>query len=519
MRAPLAPPRLSVPRKLAADAQAVEASCETVSPDAEERGLERSDVLVADQLVVDRRDRVLPQLRLGDPGAEVARDRTHVAVQQLVPGLGERQGELVGVLQEAPRDPLVRRVGAQREIAREHRRPVRLGRVVSVRHRRLGVLGDPLVRPGRARRLLPLVTEEALEEAVVPLGRGAGPGDLEAAGDGVRTLAGAVGVLPAEPLALERAALGLGTDVVGGRGTVGLAEGVAAGDEGDRLLVVHRHPAERLADVTSRRQRVGLAVGALRVDVDQTHLDGAERTGELAVVGVPLVAEPGVLRAPEDLLGLPHVHATEREPEGLEAHGLQRDVPGEDHQVRPRDLPSVLLLDRPEQAAGLVEVGVVGPAVERGETLGAVPGATPAVRDPVGAGGVPAHPDEQPSVVPEVGGPPVLRGGHHLDEVSLELLDVELLELLGVVEPGAQRVGRDRVLLEDLQVQHVRPPVLDRSRPARLRLGGVDRRVLALAALGSGFGHVRHVQPFGSTLAARRTPPGWRRRGRQRGVS
>ena len=208
---------------------------------------------------------------------------------------------------------------------------------------------------------------------------------------------------------------------------MGLAEGVPTGDQRHRLLVVHRHPAERLADVTGGRQRVGVAVGTLRVDVDQAHLDRAERAGELAVAAVALVAEPGVLRPPEDLLGLPDVLATEAEPEGLEAHGLQRDVAGEDQQVRPRDLPSVLLLDRPEQPACLVEVGVVGPAVERGEPLRAVPGATAAVRDPVGAGGVPAHPDEQSAVVPEVGGPPVLRGGHQLDEVALERLDVELL--------------------------------------------------------------------------------------------
>ena len=32
-------------------------------------------------------------------------------------------------------------------------------------------------------------------------------------------------------------------------GAVGLAEGVAAGDQRDGLLVVHRHAEERLADV------------------------------------------------------------------------------------------------------------------------------------------------------------------------------------------------------------------------------------------------------------------------------
>src|SRR5256885_12025481 len=47
---------------------------------------------------------------------------SHVAVQQLVPGLGERQRELVGVLQEAAGDPLVRRVDTQRQVRGEHGR-------------------------------------------------------------------------------------------------------------------------------------------------------------------------------------------------------------------------------------------------------------------------------------------------------------------------------------------------------------------------------------------------------------
>ena len=195
---------------------------------------------------------------------------------------------------------------------------------------------------------------------------------------------------------------------------MGLAEGVAAGDQRDGLLVVHRHPAERLADVAGRLERVGLAVGALGVDVDEAHLDGAELVGQLAVAAVALVAQPGVLGTPEDLLGLPDVRAAEAEAEGLEAHVLEGDVAGEDQQVGPRDLLAVLLLDRPEQPAGLVEVGVVRPAVQRREPLAAVAGAAAAVLDPVGAGRVPAHPDEQAAVVAEVGGPPVLGGGEHL---------------------------------------------------------------------------------------------------------
>ena len=86
-------------------------------------GLERGDVLVVDQLVVDRGDRVLPdQLFLRDLRAEVARARAHVAVRQLEPGAGERVRELVRVLHEAARDLLVGRVEAQREVGGQHRR-------------------------------------------------------------------------------------------------------------------------------------------------------------------------------------------------------------------------------------------------------------------------------------------------------------------------------------------------------------------------------------------------------------
>ena len=102
MRAPLAPPRLSVLRKLAADAHAVLTNCGDRQTGLEHLGLQGRDVLVVDQRMVHRRDRVLPQLRLGNPRTEVARDRSHVAVQQLVPGLGECLGQLLRVIQPAP---------------------------------------------------------------------------------------------------------------------------------------------------------------------------------------------------------------------------------------------------------------------------------------------------------------------------------------------------------------------------------------------------------------------------------
>src|SRR5262249_58725597 len=101
------------------------------------------------------------------------------------------------------------------------------------------------------------------------------------------------------------------------------------------------------------------------------------------------------LGTPVELLGLPDVGAAAGETEGLEAHRVERDVAGENHQVGPGELAAVLLLDRPQQPARLVEVGVVRPAVERREALLAAAGAAAAVGDAVGARTVPRHADHQ----------------------------------------------------------------------------------------------------------------------------
>ena len=170
MRAPFAPPRLSVPRKLAAEAHAVRTSCCTVRPVPRTASLRPATSCVRHELVVDGRHGVLPQLGLRDPRAEVALDGAHVAVEQLVPGLAEGQRERVGVLEEAARDLLVLGVEAQREVGRQHGRRAAERAVLRVGHgvRARAVLGLPLVRAGRALRQLPLEAEEVLEELVAP---------------------------------------------------------------------------------------------------------------------------------------------------------------------------------------------------------------------------------------------------------------------------------------------------------------------------------------------------------------
>src|SRR4030095_16914204 len=93
--------------------------------------------------------------------------------------------------------------------------------------------------------------------------------------------------------------------------------------------------------------------------------------------------------------GPPAALAPAGEAERLEPHGLQGTVAGEDHQVGPRDLPAVLLLDRPQHPTRLVEVHFVRPTVQRREALLSVPRTSPAVADAVGARTVPRHPDEE----------------------------------------------------------------------------------------------------------------------------
>ncbi len=237
-----------------------------------------------------------------------------------------------------------------------------------------------------------------------------------------------------------------------------------------------RHAGEGLTHIAARSHGVGVAVGTFGVHIDQAHLHGSQRILQIAVAAVALVAQPGVFVAPVDIfLGLPDVDAAAAETEGLEAHRLQRHVAGQDHQVGPGDFVAIFLFDGPEQAARLVQVDVVGPAVERRKTLVAGAAAAASVSGAVGAGAVPGHADEQAAVVAPVGGPPLLRVGHQRGQVFLHRGQIKLLEFFGVVEIRAHRVGGWRVLVQDVQVQLVGPPVAVRCASAGSGSAGFAR--------------------------------------------
>src|SRR5271170_381804 len=100
------------------------------------------------------------------------------------------------------------------------------------------------MRSSRALREFPFVIEQVFEEVVAPLRRRLRPGDFQTACDCVTAFASAKAVLPAQALGFEASRFRLRPQMGRRSGTVGLAEGMAAGNERHRLLVVHGHASE-----------------------------------------------------------------------------------------------------------------------------------------------------------------------------------------------------------------------------------------------------------------------------------
>src|ERR1035438_5016548 len=186
----------------------------------------------------------------------------------------------------------------------------------------------------------------------------------QAAADRVIPFARAKFVLPAEALSFDAGGFRHWADILVRIGSaVGFPESVTAGNERNGLLVIHRHAGESLSDIPCRSDWIRLSIRPFRIHIDQTHLHGSERILKITVAAVALVRQPLALRPPENVLfGLPDVFAPAAKTERLKAHRLQGDVAGENYEVGPGDFPPILLLDRPEQSARLVEVHVVRPA-------------------------------------------------------------------------------------------------------------------------------------------------------------
>jgi hypothetical protein len=326
-----------------------------------------------------------------------------------------------------------------------------------------------LVCAGRALRQLPFVAEQVFEEIIAPSGRRSGPRDFEAAGDGISGRASAERALPAEALRLDATTFGIRADMRRGAGTVGFSEGMATRDQRDRFLVIHSHAGKGLANVAGRGNGVRIAVRAFRIHVDKTHLHCRQRVGEIPLSGIARIgSQPFLFSSPGNVVvGLPHVRTAAGEAEGFESHRFEGDIAGEDHKVGPGNPAAVLLLDRPEQTTCLLEVRVIRPAIEGRIALLTPAAAAAAVTCSIRAGAVPRHADEQRTVMSEIGRPPVLGVGHDRRKIPLQCPKVEALELLGVVEIRVHRVGLGGMLMQQVQRQVCRPPVLVRCTAAQ----------------------------------------------------
>ena len=250
--------------------------------------------------------------------------------------------------------------------------------------------------------------------------------------------------------------------------TMGFTKRVAPGNQRNGFFVVHRHAGECFTDVSGRRKRIRFTVRSFRVHIDQTHLNGCERVLQLSVTGIAFVAKPFSFRAPVNVfLWFPNVFATTCEAKCLEPHIFKRHITCQHHQVCPRYFRSIFLLDGPKQTASFVEISVVGPTVERGKSLCAIRSTTSAVSNAVRSCTVPGHANEQRAVVAIICWPPILRRCEQLVDVFLQGYQVEFPELLSIIKIFTHRISLHRVLVKDLQVQLVRPPIPVRQCPSR----------------------------------------------------
>ena len=386
---------------------------------------------------------------------------------QLEPRAGKGIVERRLVVAEAFRNLAIFGVALERHVGGGHDRRDLLVRVPRVsRHvLRLGVDRRPLVRACRALCEFVVIFEQQAEIVIAPLRRVGGPGPFDTRSGDV-TLADFLGVgQPAEAHRVQAFAFGAAAERVRRGCAVALAEGVAASGQRDGFLVVHRHTGEGFAHVAGHALGiVRIAARAFGIDVDQAHLDRRERVFErLALIGddarLDALVDPLFFRAPIDQFGFEHVLAAAAEAEHRPAHRFDRDIAGEHEQVGPAEVLAVFLLDRPQQAPGLVEIAIVGPAVERGEALLPARGAAAAVAGAIGTRGVPRHADEERAIVPVIRRPPFLAVGHQRGQIALHRSIVERVEGFAIVEIVAHRVGIATTRLEDFDLQLVGPPV------------------------------------------------------------
>ena len=156
---------------------------------------------------------------------------------------------------------------------------------------------------------------------------------------------------------------------------------------------------------------------------------------------------------------MPDILPAKGKTEGLQPHGFIGDGARVGNQVRPAELVAVFLLDRPKQTARLVQVDVIWPGVDGCKSLVTGTGATAAIRDPIGTRRMPGHADHQTAVVTPVRWPPFLAICHQCMQVFLERIEIEFFNGFPIVEAFSHRIGFAIVLMQNVEVQGLGPPL------------------------------------------------------------
>lgn len=161
---------------------------------------------------------------------------------------------------------------------------------------------------------------------------------------GVTADAATLGVDPAETLIFGACCFRIGAEVGGAAVAVRLADGVAACGERDGFFVIHAHAGKGFAHLRGCRKRIGLAVDAFWIDVDETHLHGGKRIFQrlgLGYVTVTTIArcQPFLFVTPIGVLfGSPDILAAEGETECLQTRDIISDRSGERDEIGPEIL-------------------------------------------------------------------------------------------------------------------------------------------------------------------------------------
>src|SRR6478735_6735931 len=133
---------------------------------------------------------------------------------------------------------------------------------------------------------------------------------------------------------------------------------------------------------------------AIRVLVGDEHRVILNDTGRTVRVS-DVATKPPFFGPPIDILiGFPNILPTAAETECFESHRFERDVPGENHQVGPRNLAAILLFDRPEKAPRFIQTDIIRPTVQWSEALLASATAAATIASAISSGAMPGHANE-----------------------------------------------------------------------------------------------------------------------------